>query len=158
MSTEATPDAGTERRFTEADLKLMAYIYQQTQRRGKTHVEVEAALEPDAPDGNPMVLDTFDWKPPTTAQHATIDGGEVGTALVPIDRLVAIQALLQAERDARLRDEEERQRLLDREQQLSARLEDVRQQLGEAQGELQALKAQRRKPPTWWVRLFGGEE
>jgi DNA-binding transcriptional MerR regulator len=27
MSTEATPEHGGERRFTEADLKLMAYIY-----------------------------------------------------------------------------------------------------------------------------------
>jgi hypothetical protein len=36
MSTEATPDAGSECRFTEADLKLMAYIYQQTQRGGQT--------------------------------------------------------------------------------------------------------------------------
>lgn len=143
MSTEATPDAGTERRFTEADLKLMAYIYQQTQRGNRTHNQVLASLEEGA-------LDAYDWEPPTTAQHATIDGGSIGTALVPIERLVATQALLQAER-------EERQRLIDREQELSERLENVRQQLGEAQGELKALKSQRRKPPAWWVRLFGGE-
>jgi DNA-binding transcriptional MerR regulator len=150
MSPLATPDAGGERRFTEADLKYLAYVYQQTQS-SKTHEEVLAALANGA-------LDDFEWEPPKTTQNVTIDGGSVGTALVPIERLVAIQALLQAEREARQRDEDERQRLIDREQQLSARLEDLRQQLGEAQGELKAIKATRRKPPAWWVRIFGGGE
>ena len=143
MSPFATPDAGAERRFTVDDLKYLAYVYQRTQR-GKTHEEVLAALASGA-------LDDFDWQPLTPAQKAYVDAETVGTALVPIERLVATQALLQSER-------EERQRLLDREQELTERLENVRQQLGEAQGELKALKATRRKPPTWWVRLFGGAE
>jgi DNA-binding transcriptional MerR regulator len=143
MSTEATPDAGSERRFTEADLRLMAYIYQQT-KAGKAHDAVLEALVNGA-------LETFDWEHSTTSRTVTIDAETVGTALVPIERLVATQALLQVER-------EERQRLLDRQLELTERLERTRQELGEALGELKAIKAQRRKPPAWWVRLFGGGE
>jgi hypothetical protein len=74
-----------------------------------------------------LVLDDFDWEPPTTTQNVTIDGGSIGTALVPIERLVATQALLQAER-------EDRQRLLDCEQELTERLENLRQQLAGRKG------------------------
>lgn len=144
LSTEATPDAGGERRFTEADLKLLAYIYRQTNGLKQNHIAVQESLASGA-------LDNFEWEVPQTHPELPNSAEAMGTALVPMERLIATQALLQYER-------EERERLQDREQELSERLEATRQQLGEAMGELKAVKAQRRKPPAWWVFLFGGGE
>lgn len=44
LSTEATPGPGKERRFTASDLKLIAYVYQQTSRESQTHEQIEAQL------------------------------------------------------------------------------------------------------------------
>jgi hypothetical protein len=148
MSTEATPDAGSERRFTEADLKLLAYIYQQTQRGGQTHDKVLARLAAGE-------LDNFEWEMPVGPTSAPVDAESYSTALVPIKRLQAAQALLQAQT-------EERQRLLDEQKTMQHEIGELRQALGHAQGELAAYKAMQQatplpeRPKSWWTRLFGG--
>lgn len=151
LSTEATPEAGGERKFTEADLRLIAYIYQQTNAHKQTHNVVLEALAGGA-------LDDFEWEVPLAPSEHPDSVGGIGGALVPMERLIAVQALLQSERDDRLR-------LIEREQELSERLEGVQRLLGEAQGELKATKAQleevrprRRQPPGWWRAIFGGGE
>lgn len=155
MSTEATPDAGAERRFTEADLKLLAYIYQQTNRSGNTHDKVLAQLAAGE-------LDAYEWEVPIEPTGAPMDAESHSTALVPVERLVAIQALLQAEREERQRAmerEDELQEKLDRVQgELNGRINQLERELGKTAGELSAVRSQRRKPPVWWVRLFGGGE
>jgi DNA-binding transcriptional MerR regulator len=148
MSTEATPDAGSERRFTEADLKLMAYIYQQTQRGGQTHDKVLEALASGA-------LDAFEWEPRTSPQEGYIDAETTGTALVPIERLMATQALLQAQL-------EERQRLLERERELLDQVQRLQREVGKAEGKIESLEEQLKqpmqRPRSWWARLLGGGE
>jgi DNA-binding transcriptional MerR regulator len=131
FSTEATPEEGRARRFTAADLKLIAFI------RDKTTGELER----------------FAWEPPlSTGEQALTEGGE-HAALVPSAQLQAIQALLT---DAQRREQQAQERLATREQELHARINDLTRQLGEVQGEFKAYKAHRRRP-TWLVWLFGGE-
>ena len=43
LSTDATPAPGLERRFTEADLKVIAFVYQRT-AAGETHEQVAERL------------------------------------------------------------------------------------------------------------------
>jgi len=70
--------------------------------------------------------------------------------LVPVERLVAAQALLQ---DAQRREAE----AADQVQALQERLAALERELGMAQGELAGYKAAQRKPPAWWRALFGGQ-
>jgi DNA-binding transcriptional MerR regulator len=147
FSTEAT---GNPRRFTEADIRFIAYVLSKT-AEGKSHISIAEFLETE--EGKAELVQ-FEWKSHEEEEEPNVGPG---TMLVPVERLVAAQALLQREREERQREEEERQRLIDREQELSERLERTRQELGEALGELKAMKAQQRKPPRWWVALFGGE-
>jgi hypothetical protein len=81
---------------------------------------------------------------------------------VPLATLQAAQALLQ---DAQRGEEA----AIERERALQARIEALHQELGRAEGELvavrrqieaqhQATAVQRRKPPAWWVKLFGGRD
>lgn len=157
LSTEAT---GKRRKFTDADLCWLSFVKERT-AAGDDHKEILSEMS-EAKDAG-TVWDLWqqyqdDWQAPTATQQASYDAETTGTALVPIERLVAMQAVLQSEREAFQRAEEERQRLLDREVELNEKLERTNKELGEALGELKAIKAQRRKPPTWWVKLFGGGE
>lgn len=143
LSTEATPEPGKERRFTVADLRVVRFVYEQT-KTGVSHEEAAAQLAAGA-------LEQYPWQPPETPPQATEPpAASESMALVPLATLQATQALLQAERL-------ERERLIEREAALQARIEELRQALGHAEGELAAVRSTRRKPPAWWVALFGGQ-
>ena len=146
LSTEAT---SVPRRFTEADLKLIAFVVDCTKMQGLTHSRVVERL-------NAGELDAFAWSMPT--MHSTTPTGGTGAtettedatySLVPLERLQVAQALLDDAKQRELAAIEEK-RLL------QSRLEEVQIELGRAQGELSALRAMLRRPPRWWVRLFGG--
>lgn len=147
LSTEAT---GNPRRFTEADLRTIAYVVSKT-AEGKSHERILAALETEEGEAE---FDQFEWQVPQDDIEESVGPG---TMLVPVERLVAAQALLQAQM-------EERQRLLERERELLDQVTRLQREVGKAEGKIEGLEAQlqqqqyRRKPPTWWVRLFGGGE
>lgn len=71
------------------------------------------------------------------------------SALVPTERLQAALALLQ---DSQHRESLQALQV----QQLSSEIARLQNELGRAQGSLEAYKALRRRP-RWWVWLFGGE-
>jgi DNA-binding transcriptional MerR regulator len=150
LSTEAT---ATPRRFTEGDLRFVAFVGKKTEE-GKSHEAILTYLE--TPEGE-AEYDEFEWKPTSQEKDPVIDAGP-GTMLVPVERLVAVQAMLQSQ-------QEERQRLLDRERELLDQLHRLQREVGKAEGKIESLEAQLkqqqppppRKPPAWWVRLFGGE-
>lgn len=144
FSTEGAPtQPGQPRRFTDQDIKLIAYIYQQTGQHSQKHDQVLASLAAGA-------LDAFDWQPPEVSESEEPGEPSPGTALVPVERLQAAHALMQ---DAQRREEEAHAQA----QALQDRLAALERELGKAQGELSAYKAMQRKPPTWWARLFGGQ-
>lgn len=145
FSTEGAPEQpGQPRRFTAADLKLIRYVYTSTAEQKLTHEQVLERLA--AGD-----LDRFEWQLPEATGNA--EGSSVGaeqssTALVPIERLRAAQALIQ---EAQRREAEAAQKA----EELQDRLLAAERELGKAQGELAAYKAMQRRPPTWWVKIFG---
>lgn len=140
LSTEAT---GNPRKFTEADLKLIAFVMDRTKNRALTHEKVREALDSGE-------LDQFEWEPPDTAQPEPEPGQET-TALVPMAQLRAAQALFQ---EAQRREQETR----DENKGLQAEINRLQNELGKAQGELTAMRSQKRRPPKWWTTLFGGQE
>ena len=145
LSTEGTPDPGKARRFTEGDLKLLAYVYQQTSTGNMTHEQVLESLAQGA-------LDRFEWAIPNqgeSATEATESAQSAPNALIPIERFQAAQALLM---DAQRREQEAREQA----QLLQDKVNQLERELGQAQGALQAYQAVRRRP-RWWVALFGGE-
>ena len=146
FSTEGAPEQpGQPRRFTADDLKLIRYIYSNTAEQKLTHDQVLAALAAGA-------LAQFDWQPPLPSERpepAESAAPGSSTALVPVERLQAAQALLA---DAQRREAEAAQR----EQTLQERLAQLERELGRAQGELAGYKAAQRRPPAGWVTLFGG--
>ena len=148
LSTEATPVPGAVRRFTFADLRLIAFVYAKTGKQGEnlTHEQVQEQLATGA-------LDSFEWLPEALqgAQSAPESATDASTALVPIAQVQAIQALLS---DAQRRERE----AVERSDAMQERLETMQRELGEAHGELNAYKALRPKRPAWWVWLFGGEK
>lgn len=140
LSTEATPEPGQPRRFTEADVRLIAYVYQAT-RQGKSHEDIAAQLDAGA-------LSDFAWEWPTPGPQGSPEEAQTDQAmLVPLREFRAVQALLE---DARQREAAAQ----DTADQLRSRIEELQRQLGQKEGELSALKAQR---APWWRRLFGGE-
>lgn len=147
FSTEATPEAGTERRFTAADLKVIAYIYQRTSA-GATHEQVLESLAAGE-------LDQFAWLPPEEPPSA-VPGSQSaesapGGALVPVERLQATQALML---DAQRREEQ----ALEQVATLQAEVQRLSIELGKAQGEAATLKSSRYTAPRWWRALFGGRQ
>lgn len=141
LSTEATPAAGSERRFTEADLRLLAFVYTHTSA-GETHEQVAERLAAGE-------LEHFDWLPPEPEPAAHI--GEAASALVPIERFEVAQSLLrEAERRERTASEEA--------ERLRAEVQRLTLELGKAQGELTGVKSARYRAPAWWSALFGGRE
>lgn len=167
LSTEATPEAGKERKFTRDDLRLLKFIFEHT-NVGETHKAIVEHLSAGK-------LDDFDWSPPEPQQ--AVESGEASTtALVPIEQLRAIQAILadtrQREGEAREQAQAQIQALQEEMRQERKKVEELQRELGQAQGALEAYKdahdsqrereelaivAKRRRPPRWWVTLFGGE-
>jgi DNA-binding transcriptional MerR regulator len=147
FSTEGAPELpGQPRRFTADDLKLIRYIYTSTKEQSLTHEQILQRLASGA-------LAEYDWLPPepqspySSAEHPE----SAGTALVPVERLQAAHALLA---EAQRREAETAEQI----QALQDRLLATERELGRAQGELQAHKANRRQAPKWWRALFGGTE
>src|SRR5262249_54185612 len=135
LSTEATPDPGKERKFTVDDLKLFAFIAART-RLGESHSDVAERIAADE-------LVTFDWTP--TAPPRPTEGAESQqAALVPLEQLRAMQALLA---DSRQREVETKQQAQAQIEGLQAeirqereKIEQLQRELGEAKGELTAMK------------------
>ena len=148
LSTEATPEAGTERRFTAADLKVIAFVYQLGEREGATREQVHERLAAGE-------LDQFAWLPPEEPPSA-VPGSQSaesapGGALVPVERLQATQALML---DAQRREEQ----ALEQVATLQAEVQRLSIELGKAQGEAATLKSSRYTAPRWWRALFGGRQ
>ena len=144
LSSEATPESGQPRRFTPADVRLLAFVKART-GAGLTHKQVQEELAAGE-------LESFDWQqqrdaPESERSQDTEDSP--GTVLVPYAQLQAAQLLLQ---DAQRREHD----AVETAQELQERLEQLQRDLGLAQGELQALKSLQPRRPAWWVRLFGG--
>lgn len=150
LSTEA---GNTPRRFTDGDLRFVAFVGKKTEE-GKSHDAILAYLETEEGKAEHK---GFEWSP-TVEDDDVIDAGP-GTMLVPVERLIAVQAVLQNQ-------QEERQRLLERERELLDQVNRLQREVGKAEGKIETLEAQlkqqqlppRRKPPSWWVRIFGGGE
>jgi DNA-binding transcriptional MerR regulator len=146
FSSEGSPAAGMPRKFTHDDLRLIRFVYEST-NSGIVHTETLARLEAGA-------LETFAWQPSETAP--TIDSDERfdadpggNTALIPIERLQAAQALMQ---DAQRREAEAAAQLVA----LQDEVQQLTLELGKAQGELLAVKASRYRAPAWVRSIFGG--
>lgn len=125
------------RKFTEADLRTLAFVVAST-KGGKTHDQVLATWDEE--------FSAFEWKPTVLPTDPT--GGD-STALVAQNQTMHAFLL-----DAQRREEQAR----DRERELLDKVNQLEHKLGKAEGELEAIKATKRKPPAWWVRLFGGGE
>ena len=183
LSTEATPEAGAERRFTAADLKVIAFIYQHTAPElGAKRYTHEQMLERLAAGE----LDQFDWQPAEPesaaqgAQAAESAASATSGALVPAERLQAAHALLH---DAQRREEQALEQvatLQSEVQRLSqalgkaegeaatqaaaqvaavqAEVQRLTLELGKAQGEAATLKGSRYSAPRWWRAVFGGRQ
>ena len=148
LSTEATE---VPRKFTQADLKLIAFIVQCTKARAFTHEQVEQALQAGE-------LELFEWEPPKAAHQA--QEPEQSTVLVPMAQVQALQVLLE---DIRRREQEAQQAVqavrteaTQREQSLQAEVNRLQNELGKAQGSLSTLQAVKRRP-AWLRWFFGGE-
>ena len=180
FSTEATPEPGMPRRFTTADLKLIAFVYHLGERESATKEKVLERLA--AGD-----LDHFAWQPPEEPENAAQGGpaaesasSAASGALVPIERLQAAHALMA---DAQRREEQalaqvatlqsEVQRLsqalgkaegeaaVAAAAQVAAVQSEVQRltlELGKAQGEAATLKSSRYTAPRWWRAVFGGRQ
>jgi DNA-binding transcriptional MerR regulator len=144
FSTEATPEPGQARRFTAADLRLIKFAHQLS-RQNITREQVAERLAAGE-------LEHFEWwppEPPESESQAEKPASEPGTALVPLERLQAAQALLQ---DAQRRE----QAASEQAQALQAQVSELQRELGKAQGELQGYRAAQYKAPKWWRSIFGG--
>ena len=146
FSSEGAPAAGMPRKFTRDDLRLIRYIYEST-TSGIGHTETLERLSAGA-------LADFTWQPAETSP--TIDSAERydqdaagSTALIPIERLQAAQALME---DARRREAEQAAQVAA----LAEQVQSLTLELGKAQGELAAVKANRYRAPQWVRSIFGG--
>ena len=147
LSTEATPDPGKSRRFTSADLKLIAFVYQLGERENAKREQVLDRLA--AGD-----LDQFTWQPPVepdSADQGAATTESTSSALVPIERLQATQALML---DAQRREELAAAQVAT----LQAEVQRLTLELGKAQGEAATLKSSRYTAPRWWRAVFGGRQ
>jgi DNA-binding transcriptional MerR regulator len=142
LSTEATPAAGVVRQFTEADLRVLAFVYQQT-KEGYSHDQVLAMLA--AGD-----LEGWSWTPKQTLDGEEEDFEDTQTAIVLHSQLQAVLAQLAVERAERLA--------------LQERLESLQHTLGVAEGRLLALSEMngsmlqsqpQRQTQGFWARLVG---
>lgn len=136
LSTEATPAPGKERRFTPDDLRLFRFVANHTSQ-GETHEQITERLTAGE-------LSDFKWTPPDLTEPSEQNQAQE-TQLVPYERLQAAHALLA---DARQREEN----IADQLREAQEKIERLTLELGQAQGERDAM---RRRRPAWWVRLFG---
>jgi DNA-binding transcriptional MerR regulator len=146
LSTEGAPaERSQARRFTDADLKTLAYVRHQTEL-GATHDDIAERLSGG-------VLDAWEWAEEGVSasrddQGSAYDDVSGHSALIPAERLLAAQALLQ---DVQMR--------MAAEEAKNAALQDeiraLERALGSREGELAALRAS--KPKGFWARLLGGE-
>lgn len=144
FSTEATPEPGQARRFTAADLRLIKLAHQLS-RQNITREQVAERLAAGE-------LDRFDWwppEPPEADSQAEQAAAEPNTALVPLERLQAAQALLQ---DARQREQAASEQVAA----LQTEVQRLAGELGKAQGELQGYRSAQYRAPRWWRAIFGG--
>ena len=135
LSMEATE---TPRRFTEDDVRLIAFIVHCTKERAMTHAQVVDRLQ----DGD---LQTFTWQIPQAPETPIETPEDVTGHLVPVERVMTAQALLQ---DAQRRENE----ASDKVDELQSRINELERELGEARGQLKS----RYRSPDWWRKLFGG--
>jgi DNA-binding transcriptional MerR regulator len=172
LSTDATT---TPRRFTEDDIRLIAYVIDCTKNRGMKHDEVAESLQ--AGD-----LASFEWEMPSTP-HADVGTQEGASGhLVPVERLQAAQQAAQAiladaqrrEGEAVAAEKAAQERIAELERELGktqgklegeavavekaaqGRISELERELGTAQGKLEAVEASRYHAPKWWRALFGG--
>ena len=142
LSTESTPEHGSERLFTESDLETLKFIYTYT-ASGQTHAQALQALENGA-------LDNFSWDIPEPFSEPT-QGFESDTeALIPISQLRAAHELVT---DAK---EREAAAIVDAKA-ANARIAELERELGEAQGKLDGYRERQYRAPAWWRNIFGGE-
>lgn len=142
FSSEGAPPPGQSRKFTQDDIKLIAYIAATTEL-GLLHSQVIERL-------NAGALDEFTWQPPQAPQAEPQQAEQAtGAYLVPVERLQATQALMA---DAQRRE----QQALDQAAALQAEVQRLTLELGQATGELQAYKSLRKRP-RWLIALLGGE-
>ncbi|MCB0094305.1 MAG: MerR family transcriptional regulator [Caldilineaceae bacterium] len=140
MSPTATPEPGQMRRFSEDDVKLIAYIYHST-TEGVNHDQVQERLDAGA-------LDSFEWNPPEE-QKPEQEPETYSSALVPIERLHALNEVLQ-------RETAERERLATSTQELQKEIARLNADLGKAQGIAETLASQNaRLTRSWWRKLLG---
>lgn len=140
LSTEATPERGEARAFTADDLRLIRYVFEQTDA-GATHQQVTERL-------NAGELALYQWYPKEDGEEEDDENEAATTALITADVAKVAQALV----------EEARQReaaALARQQELQDRVEQLLRELGEAQGRIAAEKETRYNPPTWIKVIFG---
>ncbi|MCS7220416.1 MAG: hypothetical protein RML36_00960 [Anaerolineae bacterium] len=121
FSEHATPPPGEPRLFTPEDVRLLAFIAENT-RRGADHEEVIQRLASGA-------LEDFDWWLPEQERN----GSPMITALVSVSQLQGIaEAFFQQAEETRAREEELRARLTIAEyriSQLESELATLRQQV-----------------------------
>ena len=144
FTTEATPGTGLSRRFTADDLRLIRYAFQQT-AAGNTREQVAEQLAAGA-------LAEYAWQPPEPPEPTSEPeepAAEQSTALVPLERLQAAQALLQ---DAQRREQVATEQV----QALQAEIGELQRELGKAQGELAGFRSAQYRSPKWWRSIFGG--
>jgi len=150
FSPSAVPARGTERRFTDSDLRVLRFIAVAT-AQGETLAEVGARLEAGE-------VTAFDWSPGEDQPPAAPSQGETAgasTALASIPQVLA--QLFQQLDTARRQDQVDARR---REDELTRQLLDARERIGRLEGEIAALKAKETDegvtpPPSFWDRLFG---
>ena len=145
LSTDATPEPGYERRFTPADLKVLAFVYQRT-AAGEKHERILERLAAGE-------LEQFAWQapeaPPAPAQAAESAASDTSSMLIPYERLQAAHALMQ---DAQRREEAAAEQVAA----LQAEVQRLSLELGQARGEAATLQASRYRAPKWWRAIFGG--
>lgn len=144
LSLEATPASGLSRRFTADDLRLIRFAFTQT-AAGNTREQVAEQLAAGA-------LAEYSWQPPQPSEldsEPVEPSTEQSTALVPLERLQAAQALLQ---DAQHREQVAAERL----EAAQATISDLQRELGKAQGELAGFRSAQYRSPKWWRAIFGG--
>ena len=145
FSSEATPEKGSMRRFTAADLRLIAFVYMASTEQALTREQVAQALAGGA-------LDQFEWQlpepdqPEAESQQSAQAGSE---ALVPVARLQAAQYLVEQA-------QQREQAMADQLTEAQAKIEQLSQDLGAARGELAGFQRAQYKAPAWWRSLFGG--
>lgn len=134
FSEHATPLPGEPRLFTPEDVRLLAFIAENT-RRGVGYEEVIQRLASGA-------LEDFDWWLPEQGQNRS----QTATALVPVPQLQVIaEAFLQQAEETRAREEE-----------LRARLTIAEYRISQLEGELALLRQQMEARNTRvWRRWFG---